>query len=138
MSKNQIFIEDEEENKIYNNIENILDYIKKDLGLIEKEVLLPSNQIIMIKVFYISYICNELINIFWENINKNGFKPKTICEFYFKVSETFNNAINGFDKIRIDMIQEKENLLAYSKLKAEGIGDHPTTLIFGNIAQNHY
>ena len=85
-----------------------------------------------IKIFYISYICNELIDSICGQLNKKGFKYKSISDFYYNVSLLYNDAINGFNGIREDLINEKENLENYIELKKQGIGEKPKTIIVKN------
>ncbi len=121
--------EDDEEDDIEK--EKLLSYVKKNFGLIKEEVELTPKQKMKIKLFYISYIANELINNICISLNKKGFEYKSICDFYYNVSSSYNKAIEGFIEIKNRIISENEELENYSKLKKEGIGNAPSTVIFG-------
>ena len=71
------------------------------------------------KIFFISYISNKIIDDICGNVNKKGFKYKSICNFYYNVLKTFNKAINGFNELGEKFIKEKERLKDYEKEKKE-------------------
>lgn len=129
--KDKLFTEEEDDDELIESDE-LLNYIKKDFGLYKDEVNLSQKIIMKIKIFYISYICNELIDSICGQLNKKGFKYKSISDFYYNVSFLYNDAINGFNGIREDLRNEKENLENYIELKKQGIGEKPKTIIVKN------
>ena len=129
--KDKLFTEEEDDDELIESDE-LLNYIKKDFGLYKDEVNLSPKIIMKIKIFYISYICNELIDSICGQLNKKGFKYKSISDFYYNVSFLYNDAINGFNGIREDLRNEKENLENYIELKKQGIGEKPKTIIVKN------
>ena len=105
----RIFNLEEENNKI--DPERMLQMVKRDFGL-DNNIIEKNNQERMIlKLFYISYVCNELTSSLCGEINKKGFKYRSIYNFYYTVSKSYNDAINGFIKIKEDMgkKQKKKN-----------------------------
>ena len=138
-NENVIEAEENEEKKFLSNnyinnneVETIVDYIRSDLGLNNRIINLNYKQKMIIKIFYVSYICNEIINSICGNINQKGFKYKSICDFYYNVSISYNDAIIGFEKIKEDLNEEKNRMVNYASLKKEGIGNPPETIIFGS------
>ena len=61
-----------------------------------------------LKKKFISYTCNELISTIAPSINQEGYNYKVICEFYYNISKSYNDAINGFSKIIEDMENKKK------------------------------
>ena len=100
---------DQDENEI--NAERILILVKRDFGIDESKREATSHEKIVQKLFYISYTCNELISELCGKINQNGFKYQSICNFYYTISDSYNNAIKGFKKIIEDLKgnNEEEN-----------------------------
>jgi len=94
------------------NTKDILNYVKKFFGIVEvkEEVNLPPKIEMKLILFFISYISNELINILCGNIKYKGFKYKSVCDFYYNVLKSYNEAINGFNDIRKKILEEKEKL----------------------------
>jgi hypothetical protein len=80
--------------------ERILLLIKRDFGLDNTKRDTTNNEKIIQKLFYISYTCNQLISFLCGEINKYGFKYKSIYNFYYTVSKSYNDAINGFIEIQ--------------------------------------
>lgn len=94
-----------EDNKI--DPERILLLVKRDFGLDNSKRDATSKEKIFQKLFYISYTSNELISQLCGEINQKGFKYKSIYNFYFTVTSSYNRAINGFNNIN-DKMKEKE------------------------------
>ena len=92
---------EQDENEI--NAERILLLVKRDFGVDDSKREATSHEKIVQKLFYISYTCNELISELCGKINQNGFKYQSICNFYYTISDSYNNAINGFKKIIEDL-----------------------------------
>ena len=111
--------------------EKLLKYIKKDFGLVKNAEELSLKQKMMVKLFYISYISNELINSIYGQINQKGFEYKSICDLYYNVSKSYNSAIDGIKKIEEKMKKDKKNKNYYAFLKSQGIGNPPNTIIIG-------
>ena len=65
------------------------------------------------KLFYISYTCNELISFLCANINQKEVKYTSIYNFYYTVSLSYNDAINGFLSISEDIKKKKKDLKNY-------------------------
>ena len=97
-----------EDNKI--DPERIILLVKRDFGLDNSKRDATDKEKIFQKLFYIFYTCNELISILCGEINHKGFKYKSIYDFYYTVSLSYNNAINGFLKINKE-IKDKEKEL---------------------------
>ena len=121
-------INSEEENKIVEKIfekseldkidsERILLLVKRDFGLDDSKRVATKEEKIIQKLFYISYICNQLISFLCGEINKKGFKYKSIYNFYYIVSKSYNDAINGFIGIKTIMEKEKKELKEYIESK---------------------
>ena len=98
---------EEDENEI--NAERILVLVRRDFGVDDSKREATSHEKIVQKLFYISYTCNELISELCGKINQNGFKYQSICNFYYTISESYNNAINGFMKIIEDIKGEDKD-----------------------------
>ena len=79
--------------------DEVINYIKKSLGLFNAEVNLSKEQKMKIKIFMIAYVGYKLISENFDNIKRKGFEYKTICEFYYNVSKSYNKAIEGFNEI---------------------------------------
>ena len=108
-------IEDTEKlgDSIFSNIEFISPYriyqlIERDFGKDNSKRDATSNEKIIIKLFYISYTCNELISSIAWTLNQEGFNYETICGFYYKISKSYNDAILGFKNIIEDLKNKKE------------------------------
>ena len=105
---------------IFSNIEDIspkrlYQLIERDFGKDDSSRDATKSEKIIIKLFYISYTCNELISSILWKINQEGFNYKSICSFYYNISISYNNAINGFCKIWEDMENSEEKNIAKSK-----------------------
>ena len=115
------------ENKIFNfegdndiTAERLLTLIKRDFGLDNSKRDATDKEKIFQKLFYISYICNELISSLCGNINQKGFKYTSIYNFYYTVSLTYNKAIKGFLSINEDM----KNKMKLKKKKKTEVDDN--------------
>ena len=97
----------EDENKI--DTERLLILVKRDFGLDNSSRDATNKEKIYQKLFYISYICNELISDLCGKINQKDFKYSSIYNFYYIVSLSFNQAIKGFLEI-IKEINKSNNL----------------------------
>ena len=93
--------------------ERLYQLVKRDFNLDESKRESTSKEKIILKLFYISYVCNELISELCGKINESGFKYKSICSFYYTVSKSYNDAINGFIKIKDSILNEKKNSIIY-------------------------
>ena len=116
--KNSIF---SEEYFVRNNIKSndIQSYVQFFFG--DKNIKGPfRNEIKMVmKIFFISFISNKIIDDICGDINKKGFKYKSICSFYYNVLERFSKAINGFNELGEKFSKEKVELEAYKKTKGD-------------------
>lgn len=100
--------EDDEEDDIEK--EKLLSYVKKNFGLIKEEVELTPKQKMKIKLFYISYIANELINNICISLNKKGNIDNQKLKKDFQKSQEYKNNICNFPTInsnRIKKVNEK-------------------------------
>ena len=93
--------------------EKILQLVKKDFELDDSEGDFNDKEKIILKLFYISYTCNELISMLCGKINEEGFKYKSIFNFYYIVSKIYNNSINGFLSIKKEIEKNKQNKKLY-------------------------
>ena len=116
--KNGIFSE-EFFNKNNIKFDDIINYVKFFFG--DDNIKGPfSNEIKMaMKIFFISYICNEIIDDICGDIKKKGFKYKSICSFYYNVLETFSKEINGFNELGEEIKKDKLELEEYKKKKED-------------------
>jgi hypothetical protein len=89
--------------------------VKRDFGLDNSKRDTTNEEKIIQKLFYISYTCNQLISFLCGEINKKRFKYKSIYNFYYIVSKSYNDAIDGFIKIQNNMEKEKKELKDYKK-----------------------
>lgn len=116
--KNKIFSEELffEEGKNENNIKQ---YVKKIFDLGNSNVNLPKKMKMKMKIFFISFISNKVIDqICGEVKEEKGFKYKSIYDFYYNILTTYNKAIIGLKKIKKKILKEKENLNKNSALIA--------------------
>jgi len=104
-----------EENSI--DSERILLLVKRDFGLDNSKRDANNKEKIFQRIFYISYTCNELISRLCGDINQKGFKYKSIYNFFYTVSLSYNNAINGFINIKNKMKDKEKELKKYLKEK---------------------
>ena len=102
--ENKIFSFDEK-NKI--SLERILLLVKRDFGLDHSKRMASKEEKIKIKLFYISYTCNQLISHLCGKINSKGFKYQSICNFFYTVSLSYNQAIDGFLKIKEEICENQ-------------------------------
>ena len=93
--------------------ERLFQLVKRDFNLDESKRESTSKEKIIIKLFYISYVCNELISELCGKINESDFKYKSIFSFYYTVSKSYNDAINGFIKIKNTILNQKKNSIIY-------------------------
>ena len=96
----------EEENNVVKP-ERLFQIVKNDFGLDNSKNEATNKEKLIIKLFYISYVSNILISSLCGKINHKGFKFRSISNFYYTVSKSYNNAINGFNKIK-EQIENKE------------------------------
>ena len=89
--------------------ERLFQLVKRDFNLDDSKRESTSQEKIILKLFYISYVCNELISELCGNINESGFKYKSIYSFYYTVSKSYNDAINGFINIKNTIENQKKN-----------------------------
>jgi len=101
---------------VFSNIEDIsperlYKLIERDFGKDDSKRDATKSEKIILKLFYISYTCNELISSIMYTINKEGFNYKAICDFYYKISKSYNDAIYGFNEIseNLNKIYKEEN-----------------------------
>ena len=101
---------------IFSNIEDIsperlYKLIERDFGKDDSKRDATKSEKIILKLFYISYTSNELISSIMYTINREGFNYKSICDFYYKISKSYNDAIYGFNEIKenINNIIKEEN-----------------------------
>ena len=93
---------------IFSNIndispERLYKLIERDFGKDDSKRDATKSEKIILKLFYISYTSNELISSIICKINKEGFSYKSICDFYYKISKSYNDAIYGFNGIKEDI-----------------------------------
>lgn len=112
----RIFNLEEENNSI--TPERMLQLVKRDFRLDNIKIEKNAHEKIIVKLFYISYVCNELTSSLCGEINKKGFKYRSIYNFYYTVSKSYNNAINGFIKIKED-IEKNSNKKIKNHIKEE-------------------
>ena len=86
----------------------IYQLIERDFGKDNSKRDATSSEKIILKLFYISYTCNELISSITWTVNQKGYTYKSICEFYYRISKSYNDAINGFLEIEKE-IEKKKN-----------------------------
>ncbi len=89
--------------------ERILLLLKRDFGLDNSKRDANSHEKIILKLFYISYVSNELISNLCGKMNHKGFKYHSIFNFYHTVSKLYNDAINGFIKIKDEIKNNGKN-----------------------------
>ena len=65
--------------------------------------MLTKEQKMKIKLFFISGY--KIISENYKNIKKRGFENKTVIEFYYNMSECYNNAIDGFNEMKEEFKQ---------------------------------
>ena len=83
------------------NYKEVLKYVQKNcFNLEEENYNLTKEEKMKIKIFFISYISYKIISENYNNIKKQGFEYKTIGEFYYRMSECYNKAIDGFNEMR--------------------------------------
>jgi len=112
LKKNDIKLEDklfnlEEENNAVKP-ENLFKIVKNDFGLDNSKNDSNNKEKLIVKLFYISYVSNELISSLCGKINHKGFKFRSIQNFYYTASKSYNKAIKGFRKIK-EQIENKDD-----------------------------
>ena len=120
---NEIILNKNEQNKITS--ERLLTLVKRDFGLDNSKRDATSEEKIVVKLFYISYVCNELIGILCGKNNEKNFKYTSIYDFYYTVSLSYNSAINGFIEISNEMKQKEKEIKDYLKLKKTNSNEAP-------------
>ena len=88
--------------------ERLLLLVKRDFGIDRSKRESTSIEKILVKLFYISYTCNELISSLCGEINEKNVMFKSVYDFYYKISSIYNNGINGFLEIQKDFIGDSE------------------------------
>ena len=99
--------------------------IERDFGLDNSSRDATSDEKIILKLFYISYVSNELIGILCNKANQKSFQYTSIYNFYYTVSLSYNSAINGFMEISKEMKQKEKELKEYSKFKKSNNSEAP-------------
>ncbi len=89
--------------------ERIIQLVKRDFGLDNSKRESTNQEKIVQKLFYISYISNELISTLLGSIQQNGFSYQSISNFYYTVSKSYNDAILGFLDIKDEIEKEKDD-----------------------------
>ena len=100
---------------VFANIDNIsplrvYQLIEKDFGKDDSKRDATNEEKIIIKLFYISYTCNELISSITWTINQKGYNINLLCDFYYKIFKSYNNAINGLLEIKKDIEKRKQEM----------------------------
>ena len=116
--KNGIFSE-EFFNKNGITFEDIKDYVKYFFG--DNKIKRPFKKEVkmVMKIFFISYISNNIIDELCGNVKEKGFRYKSICSFYYNVLLSFSKAINGLKELGEEFTREKQKLKDYEKEKKE-------------------
>ena len=110
---------DKLEKDLFEDKENIIEperlfqLVKKDFNLDNSKIKSTKQEKLILKLFYIFYCCHELISELCGKYNQSGFKYKSICSFYYTVSNAYNEAIKGFLKIKETIENEKKNAKIY-------------------------
>ena len=120
---NEIVLNKNKPNEI--ETERLYTLIKRDFGLDDSKRDATSSEKIILKLFYISYVCNELIGILCGKMNQKSFKYTSIYNFYYTVSMSYNNAINGFLEIKEEMKQKEKGIADYLKSKKSNNSEAP-------------
>ena len=120
---NEIILNKNKQNEI--SSERLFTLIKRDFGLDDSKRESTSEEKIIVKLFYISYVCNELIGILCGQNNQKNFKYTSIYNFYYTVSRSYNSAINGFLEISKEMAQKEKNIKDYIKFKKSNNSEAP-------------
>jgi len=80
----------------------ILKYVRSKIFNSGENINLTNNQKMKIKLFFILYLSYKIISENYENIKKKGYESKTISEFYYRMSDSYNKAIDGFNEMKKD------------------------------------
>ena len=123
---NEIILNNNKPDKI--TTERLFTLIKRDFGLDDSKRDANSEEKIILKLFYISYVCNELIGILCGKMNQKSFKYTSIYNFYHTVSLSYNSAINGFKEIYKEMKQKENEIKNYNKIKKSNNSDAPPAI----------
>ena len=99
--------------------------IKRDFGLDDSSRDATNNEKIFLKLFYISYVCNELIGNLCGKMNQKNFQYTSIYYFYYTVSNSYNSAIKGFMNICNEIKQKEKELEEYVKFKKSNNSEAP-------------
>ena len=102
---------------IFSNMDNITalriyQLIERDFGKDNSKRDAKSSEKIILKLFYISYTCNELISSITWTVNQKGYTYNSICDFYYRISKSYNDAINGFLEIGKEIEKNKDEINA--------------------------
>ena len=96
LESNQSINTDTNPNKKLDILKEIQNYIKSCFGESEEDIKLKSQDLILIKIFLTNYVSNELTS----ELCKDKSTSKTIWDFYLESSKIYNEAIEGFNKIK--------------------------------------
>ena len=101
-------------NVVFSNISEISPFriyqlIERDFGKDNSKRDATSEEKIILKLFYISYTYNELISSITWTINQKEYNINLICDFYYKIFKSYNEAINGLIEIKKDIERRKED-----------------------------
>ena len=115
------------EKKQYINIDpgRLYILIKRDFGLDNSSRDATDDEKFVLKLFYVSYVCNELIGILCGKMNEKNFKYSSIYNFYYNVSLSYNKAINGFLEINNEMKQKEKEIKEFDKFKKSNNSEAP-------------
>ena len=99
---------------VFSNINEISPFriyqlIERDFGKDNSKRDATNEEKIILKLFYISYTCNELISSITWTINQKEYNINLICDFYYKIFKSYNEAINGLIEIKKDIERRKED-----------------------------
>lgn len=89
--------------------EEISKYIINICSPYDKKVNLNDEQKTRIQIFTIFYVSYKFFSQNYEIIKEKGFEYKTICEFYYNISQSYNKAIEGFNELKIELSNTKVN-----------------------------
>ena len=96
-------------NSKYISALRIYQLIEKDFGKDNSKRDATDEEKLILKLFYISYTCNELISSITWTVNQKGYNIKLLCDFYYNIFTSYNNAINGFIAIKEDIEKRKQD-----------------------------
>jgi len=99
----------EEENNDFKP-ERLYQIVKKDFGLDNSKNDPTNKEKLIIKIFYILYVSNILLCLLCAKINLEEFTFCSTSNFFYTISKSYNNAINGFLKIKEQMENKDSEL----------------------------